>query len=63
MMRKGSRCVSSIFTWFREDFEQGGGTLLDFVLRYLPAAQAAEVREGPPPRIEFLDYDWSLNGA
>ena len=32
-----------------------------FVARYVDPATAAACRE-PDVRIEFLDYDWSLNG-
>jgi len=49
--------LSSIFKWFRADFEAAAGTLPAYVGRYLgdPRATADGVR------IEFLDYDWSLN--
>ena len=50
--------LSSIFKWFRGDFE---GTLPAFVARYVDPATAAALRE-PGVRVEFLDYDWSLNG-
>lgn len=53
--------LSSIFAWFREDFENAAGTLGDYVGRYVDATTAAALRE-PGVRIEFLDYDWSLNG-
>lgn len=48
--------LSSIFKWFREDFEKSAGSLKVYVARYL----GAEVAE-PDVEIEFLDYDWSLN--
>ena len=62
--------VSSIFKWFREDFEkghQGFHKLEDVFARY--AAQLSsepEVQELLKARKlapEFLDYDWSLNDA
>jgi hypothetical protein len=44
--------VSSIFKWYRDDFVRAGGSLERYLARYgLRGAQ-----------IEFLDYDWSLNG-
>jgi len=54
--------LSSIFKWFRADFERGG-TLVDFVMPYLTGDERFFVEEanGDPP-IAFLDYDWSLNG-
>ncbi len=49
--------LSAIFDWFRADFEAVAGTLPAYVTRYVsdPRTGAAGVR------IEFLDYDWSLN--
>lgn len=47
--------------WFREDFEHAAGTLVEYVARYVDEPTAAALRE-PGVRIEFLDYDWSLNG-
>ena len=54
--------LSSIFKWFRKDFEREG-SLVDFVMPYLTADERSfvEAHDGAPP-IAFLDYDWSLNG-
>ena len=49
--------LSSIFKWFRTDFEAGAGSLPAYVGRYLSDPRAT----APGVRIEFLDYDWSLN--
>ncbi|MGH7899609.1 MAG: DUF547 domain-containing protein [Candidatus Binatia bacterium] len=49
--------LSSIFHWFRPDFDAVDGKLLGFVSRYLEDARAT----APGVKIEFLDYDWSLN--
>lgn len=49
--------LSSIFDWFRGDFEAAAGSLPAFVSRYLAEPRAT----APDVRIEFLDYDWSLN--
>jgi hypothetical protein len=48
--------LSSIFQWFRGDFEETHGSLWAFVAPYL-----GETATVPAPRIEFLDYDWRLN--
>lgn len=53
--------LSSIFNWFREDFEAQAGSLPAFVAGYA-APSVAAVAEAQDVRIEFLDYDWSLNG-
>jgi len=59
----GSRTfhLSSIFKWFREDFEKASGSLPAFIARYVDPETAAALAE-PGVRLEFLDYDWSLNG-
>jgi hypothetical protein len=51
--------ASAIFKWFREDFERGG-SLRSFLSSYTDRAAAAALRNGDA-RIEYLDYDWSLN--
>lgn len=53
--------LSSIFDWFREDFERAAQTLPRFVARYADDATATAIRSGNV-RVRFLDYDWSLNG-
>lgn len=53
--------LSSIFKWFREDFDASAGTLPAFVARYAEPSMAAAARAGDVD-VEFLDYDWSLNG-
>lgn len=62
--------LSSIFKWFREDFEKGHQSwskLEDFVAFYADAltedAATRESLRGKRLSIGFLDYDWSLNQA
>jgi hypothetical protein len=66
----GKAEVSSIFKWFREDFEKGASgfsRLEDVFARYAvqlsdkPEEQAA-LKAGSLP-VAFLDYDWSLNAV
>jgi hypothetical protein len=45
--------ISAIFKWFAKDFEQSAGSVLDYLRRYRPISGS--------PRIEYLDYDWTLN--
>ncbi|HJZ87255.1 MAG TPA: DUF547 domain-containing protein [Polyangia bacterium] len=47
--------LSSIFKWFADDFVKAAGSVQTFVARWLEGAGAAQ-------KIEYLDYDWSLNG-
>ena len=53
--------ASSIFKWFRGDFEHAKGSLAAFISQYAQLDVAAALKQGDV-RIEFLDYDWSLNG-
>ena len=68
--QSGKLEVSSIFKWFREDFEKGqrGFTKLEDVFAFY----ADQLTDDPAGRdklraktvsISFLDYDWSLNDA
>ena len=64
----GRLYLSSIFKWYREDFERGwagSNSLGGFVARYsrelgLSADQAEALAKGNM-RIRFLSYDWGLN--
>jgi hypothetical protein len=48
--------LSSIFKWYREDFEAEDVTLQRFIQRHAGAPI------DPEAQIRFLDYDWGLNG-
>ena len=57
--------LSSYFTWYATDFigpdwSPRADSVPEFVARYAPEV-AALLADHPQPRIEFLDYDWSLN--
>jgi hypothetical protein len=53
--------LSSIFAWYREDFERAAGSLPSFVARYADPQSARALSSGEL-KLSFLDYDWSLNG-
>ena len=54
--------LSKIFDWFEEDFGNGEQAILNYVANYVgDASLAAELRSGGW-RVEYLDYDWTLNG-
>ena len=53
--------VSSIFDWYRSDFEQGGMTLAKFLAEFGPPAASFLARGDA--KIEFKNYDWGLNDA
>lgn len=56
--------LSPIFDWFREDFGVAEDSVLGFLKRYgdWPLQKALD-RLGPRPKIQFLEYDWSLNAS
>jgi hypothetical protein len=52
--------VTSIFKWFGEDF----GNVLDFYIRYAQGDLKKALESGRDRiKIDYLDYDWSLNGT
>jgi hypothetical protein len=52
--------VTSIFKWFGEDF----GNVLDFYTRFARGELKQALLAGRDRiKIDYLDYDWSLNGA
>ncbi len=54
--------ISKIFDWFEGDFEERAGSVVDFVLAYLPQEEASFVRKHRDDLdIAYFDYDWSLN--
>jgi hypothetical protein len=55
--------LSKIFDWFEKDFEVQAGSLQKYVARYVADAELARDLASTPYRIEFLDYDWNLNGT
>jgi len=69
-MKDGKLEVSSIFKWFREDWEKGHkgfAKLEDMFAKYAPqltddAGDQAKLRAKTVP-ITFLEYDWSLNAV
>lgn len=60
--------VSSIFNWYREDFERGWGGFYSLKQFFITYGEALELDEANKKRlmteeidIDFLDYDWRLN--
>lgn len=52
--------VSTLFEWFREDFDKAAGTVPAFLARYLRAEQAERLRSGAMT-LSYTPYDWSVN--
>ncbi len=53
--------LSPIFDWFREDFGKTDANILKFVAPYFDGAGEKNAFADSRLRIEFTDYDWSLN--
>ena len=55
--------ISSIFKWFREDFERHSGNLQAYLAQYAADPEVAQLLRDGAFEVRFLDYDWSLNGS
>lgn len=55
--------LSMIFEWFEPDFRRHAESLLNYVRRYVSDPELAADLATQPYRVEFLDYDWHLNGV
>jgi len=51
--------LAAILDWYKEDFGNARPALLQYALRYAPANHAAHRLKNP--RLNFRDYDWSIN--
>jgi hypothetical protein len=54
--------LSMIFQWFEKDFANAAGSVSAYIARYVNDPELAKELAQPGYRIEFLEYDWSLNG-
>lgn len=54
--------LSKIFEWFEPEFRNHGESLLNYVRRYVGDLDLAADLATQPYRIEFLEFDWRLNG-
>jgi hypothetical protein len=55
--------LSQIFDWFQDDFTNHSGSLLAYIAQFVTNQALAEDLRHTPYAIEFLDYDWALNGS
>lgn len=53
--------LSKIFEWNRGEFERDGGTLRQYVARFVAEPGLASWVATFPGAPEFLEYDWALN--
>lgn len=55
--------LSMIFNWFTDDFVAHSGSVMQYVMHYVNDSTLIHELGQSPYTIEFLDYDWSLNGT
>lgn len=55
---KGRARVSQLFSWYKKDFAGASGSVGKYLARY-HQKQSALLKKSQ--KLEFLDYDWSLN--
>lgn len=55
--------LSMIFNWFMGDFIAHSGSLIQYVKPYLDDPELVKDLDMTPYRVEFLEYDWSVNGV
>ncbi|MCG8326848.1 MAG: DUF547 domain-containing protein [Chitinophagales bacterium] len=48
--------LSKIFSWYRGDFKEDGKNIIDYINQYAPI----EIEKRA--KIEYLDYNWGVNG-
>lgn len=48
--------LSKIFSWYRGDFKKDGKNIIDYINQYA----SIEIEKGA--KIEYLDYNWGVNG-
>jgi uncharacterized membrane protein YdjX (TVP38/TMEM64 family) len=52
--------LSRLYDWYAGDFVQTGGSAVGYAARYAPELRRA-LDSGRTPRVEWIEYDWSLN--
>lgn len=53
--------TTKIMDWFGDDFNKWGGGKISFLRRYLPPEKARLLPQTSDVKIEYDNYDWSLN--
>jgi Protein of unknown function, DUF547 len=54
--------LSEIFKWFDEDF-RGAGSVQKYIAKYVDDAEVARMLANDGFRVEWIPYDWNLNGT
>jgi hypothetical protein len=58
--KKNRVYLSSIFKWFKEDFEGKGG-VLKYISQYAHTVEKKFLKN-PKLKISYMDYNWKING-
>jgi len=48
--------ISTLFNWYKSDFEKEEGSVINFINKY------STTKINSNTKIDYLDYNWSLNG-
>ena len=59
---RGEAELSSIFKWFKEDFVDAAGSLQAYIAPYVARQDSASLLEQGDFEVDYLPYDWDLNG-
>ncbi len=54
--------LTKLYEWFAADFTASAGSALQFAARY-SVPLATRLKTTPAPKIEWIEYDWTLNAA
>ncbi len=52
--------VLEIYQWYKGDFEQTAGSIVQYLAQHVPAMQAS-IDRGDRPTVRYMTYNWSLN--
>jgi hypothetical protein len=52
--------LTKLYDWYRGDFEQAAGSVTAYAAAYSADLKRA-LAAGAPPKVRWLEYDWSLN--
>lgn len=58
---EGKVYLSRIFQWFQDDFVAAAPTVLAYVAKFA-APEMGEFLQAGRAEVDYLDYDWSING-
>lgn len=53
--------LTPLYHWYEGDFRQMAGSVPKYAARFAPALRQA-LAKGTQPRVQWLPYDWDLNG-